>query len=430
MKPTTNALYLVACIAVIGLLPIPLDFWYWFASAGAALLIADLAMSVLGRPDIEVARVLQSSTAIHRRNVIRLNILNGSKRRLSLKIFDGCPVAFNDEASHQNHRIEPGFELTYEYAVTPVERGNFRFESTTLIVRSLLHMWEFKMIKPVTSSVNVYPDFAAISRYLELTARERTTQVGIKLVARRGTGLEFEQLREYRLGDPINQLDWNATAKHQKLISREYQDERDQLVCILMDTGMTMRMKEGDLNSLDHALNALILLSYVALNQGDAIAVQFFGSSNKWIAPVKGPKSINAILNSVFDVQSGPVPVDYVEAAESLLTKQRKRAMVMLVTNARQNETDISRALKLLSSHHITAFVNLRDSLIDELPQRDIQTYEDALLLTERSRFLEDRRQLRVNVARSCHATIDCRPQDLLVQLLNVYRQIKGSRVL
>ena len=430
MKPSKYALFLVAIVAGLGLLPLPFEIWSWIAAVAVGTLLADLAAYFLFKPDIEIDREVRSSTAIHRKNTIRLNILNKSKYRLILKVFDDCPVSFNADSSHQFTSIDAGFELAYDYAVTPVERGNFSLASTTLVIRSLLHLWELKQVKSVSSSVNVYPDFAAISRFLELTAVEQTAQVGVKLVARRGSGLEFEQLREYRLGDPINHLDWKATAKHQKLISREFQDERDQLICVLVDSGMTMRMKDGDLTSFDHALNALILLSYVALNQGDTIAVQFFGYANKWLSPVKGPKSINAILNNVFDVECGPIPVDYVEAAEVFLARQRKRALVILITNARENEPDVKLALKLLSSRHVTAFVNLRDSLIDELPHRGIHSYEDALLLTERARFLAGRQKLKTHIARSCHATVDCTPQELLVQTLNIYRQIKRSGAL
>ena len=347
-----------------------------------------------------------------------------------MKVIDTCPAELNPAESNQFIQISGGHELSYEYNVRPIKRGSFEFESTTLIVRSILHFWEFKITRPIRSRVNVYPDFVAISGYLELAAKQHTAQLGMKLVARRGSGLEFEQLREYRLGDPLNHLDWKATARHQKLISREFQDERDQMICVLIDTGMTMRMNDGELTSFDHALNALILLGYVALHQGDSIAVQFFGHANRWLAPVRGANSINTLLNSVFDVQSGPEPSDYVMAAESFLTHQRKRSLVMLVTNSRERESEIPVALRLLSKRHLTLFVNLRDSIIDELPSRTVEKYDDAILLAERSHFLQDRRMLFTHCARSCHLSIDCRPQDLIVRLLNAYWQIKRSGAL
>ncbi|MCY4129510.1 MAG: DUF58 domain-containing protein [Gammaproteobacteria bacterium] len=430
MKPSKYSLFLIGGVAALGLLPIPLEVWTWISSICAAVVIADVALYWLQRPDISIERIIQSNLAIYRNSVIRLKILNRTQRQLIMKVIDTCPAEFNPAGSNRFTQVNSGYELSYEYNVRPIQRGSFKFDSTTLIVRSILHLWEFNITRPVRSNVNVYPDFVAISGYLELAAKQHRAQLGMKLVARRGSGLEFEQLREYRLGDPLNHLDWKATARHQKLISREFQDERDQMICVLIDTGMTMRMNDGELTSFDHALNAMILLGYVALHQGDSIAVQFFGHTNRWLAPIRGAQSINTLLNSVFDVQSGPEPSDYVVAAESFLTHQRKRSLVMLVTNSREKESEIPSALRLLSKRHLTLFVNLRDSIIDEIPNHKVEKFDDAILLAERSHFLQDRRRLFTHCARSCHLSIDCRPQDLLVRLLNAYWQIKRSGAL
>ena len=278
--------------------------------------------------------------------------------------------------------------------------------------------------------MNVYPDFATITKYLELNAVQRTMQAGIKRIARRGSGLEFEQLRDYRFGDAINHIDWNATSKHQKLISREFQDERDQMICILMDSGMTMQMRDGELTAFDHALNALILLSYVVLRQGDSISVQFFGHSNKKIDPIRGVSGINSLLNGIFEERSGSIPSDYVQAAEKLLQRQRRRSLVLLVTNTREKSEDIVDALRLLSGRHLTVLVNLRDRVLDEIASRHVSTYESALLSSERSYFMMERAALRSACSRVCHETVDCTPITLLVQLLNAYLRVKRSGAL
>ena len=430
MKPSKYSLYLVGGVAGLGLLPLSPEVWIWFSSICAAFVAADLLLYWFQRPDVSIERIIQSNLAIYRNSVIRLNVLNRTRRQLIMKVIDTCPAEFNPVEPDRFFPVNRGSELAYEYNIRPVARGSFNLESTTLIVRSILHLWEFKITRPLLSHVNVYPDFVAISRYLELAAKQNTSQLGMKLVARRGSGLEFEQLREYRLGDPLNHLDWKATARHQKLISREFQDERDQLICVLLDTGMTMRMTDGELTSFDHALNALILLGYVTLHQGDSIAVQFFGDTNRWLPPVKGATSINKLLNSVFDVQSGPAASDYVAAAESFLIHQRKRSLVMLITDSRERETEIPSALRLLSNQHLTLFVNLRDSVIDEIPSRKIENFDDAILLSERAHFLQDRGRLFTQCAKACHMTIDCRPQELIIRLLNAYWQIKRSGAL
>ena len=430
MKPTENLLYVIAALAAFALVPDFQSYWIYLLSGILAIAALDLLVSWQYRPDLGITREIVAHTSIHRKNTVDLKIRNTSDRKVWLKVFDSPPEAFNAVDANPLGSVDADHVLNYSYSITPTERGVFNLNTVTLIIRSRLHLWDQKQTHSVPSKVNVYPDFGVITRYLELAAVEQRAQVGVKLVARRGSGLEFDQLREYRYGDAINHVDWKATSKHQKLISREYQDERDQQICILLDSGMTMQMKSGDMSSFDHALNALILVSFVALRQGDSVGVQIFGQTNKWIPPIKGPKSINVLLNSVFNEDCGPVPSDYVQATETFLARQRKRSMVMLITNTREADNDLPAALGLLSTRHLTVLVNLRDLFVDSILERDIQNFNDALLHSERSHFMKERLEARMKCASQCHHTIDCTPNELLVRLLNIYLSIKRGGAL
>ena len=97
--------------------------------------------------------------------------------------------------------------------------------------------------------------------------------VGAHLRRRRGEGTEFQQLREYRLGDSLRQIDWKATQRARKLISRDYQDERNQQVMLLVDTGRRMLARDDGLSHFDHVLNAALLVAYIALRQGDVVGL-------------------------------------------------------------------------------------------------------------------------------------------------------------
>ena len=106
--------------------------------------------------------------------------------------------------------------------------------------------------------------------YALLATDHRLSQIGVLQRQRRGEGLDFHQLREYREGDTQRQIDWKATSRAGKLISREYQDERDQNIVFLVDCGRRVGAHDGALSHFDHVLNAVLLLAYVSLRQGDA----------------------------------------------------------------------------------------------------------------------------------------------------------------
>lgn len=155
---------------------------------------------------------------------------------------------------------------------------------------------------------------------------------------RRGDGQTFLQLREYRIGDSLRQIDWKATARMRKPIARDYQDERNQTVLFLLDCSRRMRAQDDDLSHFDHALNAMILLAYVALRQGDAVGVQSFGGEQRQLAPRSGPGRLTALINAVYDLQPTIDPPDYAEAAQLILKRQRKRALIVLLTNLRDED--------------------------------------------------------------------------------------------
>lgn len=130
-------------------------------------------------------------------------------------------------------------------------------------------LWVKRQLARVPGSVRIYPNFASIAGFTLHALENRIQLMGIRRRQRRGEGLEFRQLRDYQQGDMLRQIDWKATSRRGKPISREYQEERDQQVLFLLDCGRRMRALDGETAHFDHCLNALLLVAYVALRQGD-----------------------------------------------------------------------------------------------------------------------------------------------------------------
>jgi uncharacterized protein (DUF58 family) len=103
----------------------------------------------------------------------------------------------------------------------------------------------------------------------------------------------------------------------------------------MIDAGRRMLAKDSELSHFDHTLNAMLLLSYVALRRGDSVGIMTIGAGGAWLPPRKGPEAINGLLNHVYDVQPSPEEVDYLAAATELVVKQRRRSLIVLLTNVR-----------------------------------------------------------------------------------------------
>src|SRR5262249_9026035 len=155
--------------------------------------------------------------------------------------------------------------------LTPAARGTFEFAGCSVRLHSHLRLWRQRRGVPVRQTRRVDPNFAPLAQ-LALTGTEQASRlIGAHRKRRRGEGTEFRQLREYRIGDALRQIDWKASQRARKLISRDYQDERNQQIMLLVDTGRRMLARDGALAHFDHVLNAALLVAYIALRQGDAV---------------------------------------------------------------------------------------------------------------------------------------------------------------
>nr|WP_284500388.1 DUF58 domain-containing protein [Microbulbifer sp. GX H0434] len=242
--------------------------------------------------------------------------------------------------------------------------------------------------------------------------------------------MDFRQLREYREGDSQRQVDWRASARMRKLISREYQDERDQEIVYMLDCGRRMRAKDGALSHFDHALNALLLSAYVAIKQGDAVGLHAFahpGRSGR-LPPVKGESAINLLLNHVYDLHSGTASADFSGAAQQMLAEHSRRALVILVTNLRDEDGDeLLAAVQLLSRRHLVMVACLRESALDDLMQRPVAGFGDAVELAATRDFLDRRGRLLQQLRARNVLVVDSAPDKLHMALVESYWQLKRS---
>jgi uncharacterized protein (DUF58 family) len=289
-----------------------------------------------------------------------------STAALRLDVHDLHPGGWPVDGAPWRVDLHPGKRSHLHYGLTPVERGGFAFAGCDLRLHSPLRLWRQRRRVPLPAQVKVFPDFAPLARFALFNAEAASRAVGAHLRRRRGEGTEFQQLREYRVGDSLRQIDWKASQRSRRLISREYQEEHNQNVLLLIDTGRRMLAKDDALSHFDHVLNAALLVAYIALRQGDAVGLLASGGDERWVPPLRGIGGIDRMMHAVHDLQARPVATDYLAAATQLALRQQRRALVMLVTNARDEDgEDLLGAVRLLRARHRLVVASLREGALD-----------------------------------------------------------------
>ncbi|MGZ3254758.1 MAG: DUF58 domain-containing protein, partial [Burkholderiaceae bacterium] len=236
------------------------------------------------------------------------------------------------------------------------------------------------------------------------------------------------QLREYRRGDSQRAVDWKATARLQKPITREYQEERDQQVVFLLDTGRRMLAKDDGTTHFDHALNAVLTLGFLAQKQGDAIGLMTFGAEVRWIVPHKGRVGLDRLLANIYDLQATEVAPDYTEAASNLLNRLHKRAFVVLITNLRDEDDNALRtACELMSTKHLVMCASLREKALDAAIVAPVNQFGDALRSASAAHYMQQRQDAIKGLGIRANHLIDITPEKLSMALVNRYLDIKES---
>ncbi len=361
-------------------------------------------------------------------DTVTLRITNPNPRTISIDLFDHYPVGAEIKGLPRSVTMPTNVWIQDNYQLRPLQRGSASFGFVHLRLASPWRFWQRLLKAGEPERVPVYPNYAPVMKYALLATDNRLSQMGVRRKRRRGEGLEFHQLREYRDGDVLRQIDWKASARTRKLISREYQDERDQQVLFVIDCGRRMRSEDSELSHFDHALNALLLLTHVATRQGDAVGLLTCAGERRWLAPKKGTGVVNAMMNTVFDLQPSTATPDYTTAAIEISKLQRKRALVVWITNLRDEDgDDLLPALRLLRQSHLVLLASLREQDLYATLGQPVTELDQALGRAATYQYLHKRNIMHDKIRREDIHTLDVTPESLPVNLVNHYWDIKGS---
>ncbi|MBT0623824.1 DUF58 domain-containing protein [Pseudomonas fluorescens] len=398
----------------------------------ALLLLALLdAVRLRRRPGVQIQRQMPGSLALGRWGEVRLTLAHDYSRPITVKVFDHVPDGLSMENLPQSIELRPGERSELGYRLRPLRRGHFTFSRCEIHLPSPIGLWSARQFAEVSDATRVYPDFAHLYGAQLLGVDNWLSQLGVRQRQRRGLGLEFHQLREFREGDSLRQIDWKATARQRTPIAREYQDERDQQIVFMLDCGRRMRSQDGELSHFDHALNACLLLSYVALRQGDAVGLSTFASDQpRYLAPVKGSGQLNLLLNAVYDLDTTRRTADYQAAASQLLARQKRRALVIVVTNLRDEDDEaLLTAVKRISRQHRVLVASLREEVLDDLRQTPVQTLPEALAYCGTVDYLNTRNELHDRLSAHGLSVLDTPPSGLGAALVTRYLGWKKAGV-
>jgi uncharacterized protein (DUF58 family) len=377
---------------------------------------------------LSVERVVPQTVPLSVPMSIKVKLFNDSNHLLKLSVFDHYPTEHSVENLPISLSIQAHQNLECSYQLTPLERGLSIFEKLTVRQQSPLSFWHSFSDFSYRNEMKVYPNYSEVMKYGALAGEQRLSQMGIHKRRHRGLGTEFHQLRDFRQGDRLGDIDWKASARQQKIIAKSYQVERDQQIFFLVDCGRRMRSFDGELSHFDHALNAMLLLTYVASRQGDAVGMMTFAGENRWLSPQKSSANVNRFLNSLYDLKPTTEAADFTAAAEKLSVMLKKRALVIVLSNLRdEDDEDLQVSLRLLRQKHLVVFAALKEEVFKEEDDKPLSSFTDALRYAALNNYMSHREAALERLKSNKVMTMDVAPSLLHIELVNRYFEIKSS---
>lgn len=341
------------------------------AADGVLLLLSLVDGLLAARPAIIVERDTAPVWSVGRANPVRLRVRSAARRPLTVTVKDDLPADVTAADASVRATVPPFGAAALVYHVRPSRRGLVVLGDHHIRYPSPLGLWQRQLRLPARQEAKVYPDVTAVRTY-EMLARQSRENLLLRAVRLRGGENEFERLREYGRDDQFRDMDWKATARRNRLIVRQYQQERNQTVMCLLDCGRLMTAESDGLAQMDHALNAMLMLAHVAARAGDSLGMLAFDAGVRlYLPPEGGRRAAQRVAQATYDLHPSLVESDFEGAFAYLGTRLRKRALVVLFT---QVIDDLSaRALlqqvRRLPPRHLSLCIIFRDPDLDRLAE-------------------------------------------------------------
>lgn len=395
------------------------------------VLLAGFVLDGLRHPGVgllEIERELPRALSVGEEARVLLKIRNCGNVPVFARIADGCPPSLAPTEEVLEVELPPHAWVEESYRVQPLSRGAFEFGPIQLRLKRRMGLAEHQLSIDLASEARVHPNLRNLARW-ELRARRDLLHLGgarrTRILGREG---DFERLRDFVSGDDIRHVDWKATARLRRPITRVYQAEKAQNLLILVDATRLMATRAAGLTKLDFAVNAALMLAFVGLTRGDRVGVAVFDDGIRaYVPPQLGHAQFGRILDLLFDQQPTRSFPRYREAARAIVRDHRRRSLVVWLTDLLDGEQgrELLAALRALRGRHLSLVVAMDDPDVHALAESAPVDQQALFVRVGAAELLDERAALvRRLMVEGAHV-VDRRPEEITAALVDHYLDLK-----
>ncbi len=394
-----------------------------------ALLVLDILFVFRLKDGIRASRVLPDKLSNGDENPVQILITNRYATAMKLTVIDELPAIFQKRDFEINANIEPAASRTFNYTVRPVERGEYTFGALNIYVASSLGLVKRRYRVSQDAMVPVYPSFLQMRKFELMAFTNRLKDYGLKKIRRIGHTMEFEQIKDYVLGDDVRNINWKASAKRNQLMINQFQDEKSQPIYSVIDKGRVMKMPFEGLKLVDYAINATLVISNIALKKGDKAGMFSFSRKveNQVIAQRRASQ-MNLILETLYNLDTDFNESDFSRLYIDIKRKITQRSLLLLYTNFETLDA-LHRQLPYLQAiakNHLLVVVFFENTELKKLTTQPAVETKEIFEKAIAEKFVYEKKLIVNELNAYGIQTILTEPQHLTVNTINKYLEIKA----
>ncbi len=426
-------IFAVALLFLVSFFWPPLYAVVWVLVLFFALLFLGDLVALYGKSGFFASRQLPDKFSNSDSNPVKLYLENKYAFPIRIIVIDEIPVQFQKRDFLKQLSLSTKRRTNYEYALKPVDRGEYIFGKLNCYIATKIGLVKRRYSFQDQQMVKVYPSFIQMKKYDFLAIDNRIAQIGLKKIRRLGHTLEFEQIRDYVLGDDVRTLNWKATAKRGELMVNQYQDEKSQPIYSIINAGRVMKMPFEGLKLLDYAINSTLAFSNIALKKKDKIGMFTYAHQIDNFLPADNKKTqLQHILEALYNVDTQFLDSDLSRLYVHLKRKVTQRSLIMLYTNF-EHITSLERQLpyfKAIAKKHLLVVVFFENTELKALRDRPVESISGIYDQTIAREFAEDKQRMFKKLRKNGIQAILTPPKKLTVNTINKYLEMKARGLL
>jgi len=440
LKPiflTARFFWAMSTLVFLSILGFFIPLFFPFAQGAVlvflALFLTDILLLFNKNIEVKCERILPKIFSMGDPNPIKLKLQNNSNLGLKISLIDELPLQFQKRDFLINTNLKARESETLVYELRPTSRGEYMFKNINIFLKSPLGLIERRIVVNAEHVIPVYPSVIQMKKYELLALARISVFPGVKKMRKLGSSYEFEQIREYVKGDDYRSINWKATSRKNVLMVNQYEDERSQQIFTVIDKGRSMKMPFEGLSLMDYAINTSLVISNVALQKHDKVGLLTFSDKvGATIKPESGPKQLRIIIEALYRERERNYEANYELLYQASRQFIRRRCLMFLYTNF-ESFSAMQRVLPILRriNHlHLLVVIFFENTEIRDFSEKDADNTEDIYNKTIAMKFVEEKHLIVQELRQYGIQTILTRPEDLSINTVNKYLELKAKRMI